>query len=86
MSFACVLKDEVYTYLYEDFNSFLSEEWRHCKSWARYYVSRSCLCVHENSRNRDNLLLGSRYAEFQVHVTKRLEKVETQPNQAANGL
>lgn len=47
------------------------------------YVEAECVC--ENSCNRDNLLLGSRYAEFQVHVTRRLEKVETQPNQAANG-
>lgn len=43
------------------------------------------VCMWQNSCNRDSLLLGSRYAEFQVHVTRRLEKVETQPNQAANG-
>lgn len=28
----------------------------------------------------DSSLLGKRYAEFQVYVTRRLEKVETQPN------
>lgn len=51
-----------------------------------YYICSSCVPVCENSCNRDSLLLGSRYAEFQVHVTRRLKKVETQPNQAANGL
>lgn len=30
----------------------------------------------ENSCSRDSLLLGSRYAEFQVHVTRRLEKLK----------
>lgn len=47
---------------------------------AGYVQDRERQCARVRECKGDSSLLGRRYAELQVYVTRRLEKVETQPN------
>lgn len=53
------------------------------KTGAAGYVKERetvCTCSTACKCKGDSPLLGNRYAEFQVYITRRLGKVETQPN------